>query len=82
MPVESVEPVEALITEACELLEDPRLDVSTAFTQMATLRVELLEAAARCDDPELIDDCCGTAAQLEERLAEIELEPVMLATPA
>lgn len=76
------EPAEALITDACELLEDPRLDVSTAFTQMATLRMELLEAAARCDDPELVDDCCGAAAQLEQRLAEVELEPVELATPA
>lgn len=79
MPAEAAE---ALITEACELLEGPRLDVGAAFTQMATLRMELLQAAARCDDPELVDDCCGAAAQLEERLAEIGLEPVTLATPA
>lgn len=82
MTAEAAAPVEALITEACELLEDPRLDVGAAFTQMATLRVELLEAAARCDEPELVDDCCGAAAQLEERLAEIELAPVPLAESA
>lgn len=78
----SVQEVEALITDACELLEDPRLDVGAAFTRLVTLRVELLEAAARCEDPNLVDDCCGVAAELEERLAEIELEPNPLAASA
>ena len=76
-----VQPTEALIIEACQLLEDPQLEVSAAFTQMVTLRVELLEAAARCDDAELADDCDGAAVQLEQRLAGIELAPVTLATP-
>lgn len=74
--------VEALIADACELLEDPCLDVGAAFTRLVTLRVELLEAAAHCDEPALVDDCCGAAAELEERLAEIELEPAPLAASA
>lgn len=78
----SVEDVEALIIDACELLEDPRLDVGAAFTRLVTLRVELLEAAAQCEDPTLVDDCCGVAAELEGRLAEIELEPNPLAASA
>lgn len=77
----TAERAEALIVEACELLEDPHLDAEAAMTQMITLRVELLEAAAECDDPAVVDDCCGVAAHLEERLAAIELEPA-LATPA
>lgn len=78
----NAEDVEGLIADACELLEDPRLDVGAAFTRLVTLRVELLEAAAQCDEPALVDDCCGVAAELEERLAEIDLEPAPLAASA
>ena len=73
--------IATLVTEACAALDDPRYD-DGSFLQLATLRAELLEAAATAGDPEVADDCCEVAAQLDARLVALEQSMEVLATPA